>query len=159
MTKGIHFCFGLLLLVVVTPACSDNKETKSENKTTSPAVDPAGEKEVTGGNTTEIEAPDFINTELKEYYSRYTAYIKKVVTAIQNNDEAATMKLFSEEGKQFNNLSEMEEKARAEEEGKFTKWLMTTIPHQTIIAKSEYYKKFNEAYYKEVKEDFKKKNY
>lgn len=158
MTRKFHFCFAVILLVFLATACSDNKESKSEKKETSGA-DTGGEKEVAGGSSKEIEAPDFKNPELKQYYALYTAYLIKVVTAIQNNDEAATMKLFTEEGKQFSNRDEMETKARADDEGKFRTWLVSTMPHQAIIVKSDYYKKFNEAYYKKVKEDFEKKNY
>jgi len=81
------------------------------------------------------------------------------VVSIRNKDEAATMKLLREEGKQWNNKNEMEEKARANstEEQKYTSWLRETIPYQSEIAQSEYYKKYNEEYYKKVKEDFEKK--
>ncbi len=96
---------------------------------------------------------------LKKYYESNTTYIKKVLTAIRNKDEAATMKLLAEE--EFKNKKEMETEARStpEEEQKFIGWLMLSAPYQTEIVQSEYYKKYNEEYYKNVKEKFKKKGY
>ncbi len=98
----------------------------------------------------DLTAPDFSDPTIKQYYQTYTAYIKKVVTTIRDKDEAGTMKLFSEEGKQFENMNKMEKKARAtpEEEQKFTTWLMQSFPYQKEIIQSDYYKKFYAAYFK-----------
>ena len=116
------------------------------------------DKRVSKNSHIDIQAPDFADPQIKKYYSNYTAYLKKVVTAIRNQDEAGTMKIFREEGKQWDNRNEMDQKAKTEEEQKFTTWLMQSYPYQTEIIKSDYYKKYTEEYYKKVKEDFDKKN-
>ncbi len=140
--------------------CSDNKETKKEAKGTTTESDTKPGKEVSTGDNVSIEAPDFADPELKRYYSVYTDYLTRVVTAIRNKDEAGTMKLFREEGKKFDNKNEMDKKAQTQEEQKFNTWLMKTfVPYNKEIVQSEYFKKYNEEYYKKVKEDFKKKGY
>jgi len=143
---------GLLLA-----GCNNNKETKptatGEKATTDtkPGTDVAA-------SVTDLVAPQFADPELRQYFALYTAYLKKVVASIQNKDEAGTMKIFTEEGKQFNKINDMEQKAKAADEQVFTTWLMQTIPYQKIIVGSDYYKKWNEEYYKKVKEKFEKTN-
>lgn len=156
--KKRNFCFlSLVFLTLLVAGCNDSK-TKPGMKEEKVTEEVKTDKDVPVHNSSNLEAPNFTNTELKQYYSTYTAYINKVVTAIQNKDEVTTMKIFNEEGKQFNNLNEMEKKARSEDEQEFAAWLMHAMPYQKIIIESEYYKKFNEAYYKKVKEKFEKKN-
>ncbi|MEO6611383.1 MAG: hypothetical protein ABIT05_04595 [Chitinophagaceae bacterium] len=138
--------------------CSNNKEPKTTGTAENTATGTKTGNTVPTGSAADLEAPDFSDPALKQYFALYTNYLKKVIVSIQNKDEAGTMKLFTDEGKQFNNKNEMEEKARAAEEQKFTAWLMQTAPYYRIIVESDYYKKWNEEYYKNVKEKFNKKN-
>ncbi|MBC7872948.1 MAG: hypothetical protein H7Y01_03070 [Ferruginibacter sp.] len=151
--------FVMAFLAFLLAGCSDDKQTKTTGSEDKVTTDDKTSKDVIASTGSEIDAPDFTDPELKKYYGVYTAYLKKVVTSIRDKDEAGTMKIFTEEGKQFNNRNEMDEKARSAEEQKYTAWLLQTIPYQKIIVESDYYKKFNEEYYKKVKENFEKKNY
>ena len=149
----------IVLFTILSTGCTDNKKTneaKTENKQQS---DSKTDKTASSDNSINLQAPDFTDAALKQYYKTYTDYIKKVVTAIRNKDEAGTMKIFTEEGKQFNDKNEMDQKAQAAEKEKFTDWLLQSAPYQREIVESSYYKKFTEEYYKKVKEDFKKKGY
>ena len=145
------------MFMLLLAACSNNKE---ESKQTKAEQTTAADQPVTTAPaaTGSLQAPDFTDPELKLYYSRYTDYINKVVTAVRNKDEAGAMTLFREEGKLFNNSTEMEKKAKLADEGKFNAWLMQSISLQQEVVQSDFYKKFNEEYYKKVKEDFEKKN-
>lgn len=147
----------LLLFTILYSGCNDNKQANTEAKENQPQSDLKTDKQASANNNIDLQAPDFADPGLKTYFSDYTAYIKKVVTSIRNKDEAGTMKIFTEEGKQFDNKNEMEQKAKStpEEEQKFTTWLMQSMPLQTEIIQSEYYKKFSEEYYKKVKEKVK----
>ena len=138
-------------------ACNNGKQTDSDTKEITVQNDAKKDKTSSTVTNFELQAPDLTDPALKIYFSDYTAYIKKVVTSIRNKDEAGTMKIFTEEGKQFDNRNEMEQKAKStpEEEQKFTTWLMQSMPLQTEIIQSEYYKKFSEEYYKKVKEKVK----
>jgi uncharacterized protein YciW len=83
-----------------------------------------------------------------------------VVASIRNKDEEGTMKLFREEGNQWDpDRDKMEEKAKStpEEEQKFNGWLVQSLAYVREIVQSPYYTKYNEEYYKKVKENFKKK--
>jgi hypothetical protein len=151
------FCLSTIVFITLFFAgCNDNKQTKTE-KELSQTDDKAAKKDAANNNI-QINAPDFADPELKLYFNDYTNYLKKVLTAINNQDESGSIKLFTEEGRKFDNRNEMEQKAQAQEKEKFNTWLMQTIPYQKIIVQSDYYKKFSEEYYKKVKEDFKKKN-
>ena len=150
----IFFC-----LLITTSSCDNNTQTAGSAKETTSENDKKDEIFTPAAGNIELQAPDFADPASNKYYSDYTSYLKRVVTAIRSQDEEATMKLFREEGKQFDNINEMEEHARStpEEEQKFTTWLMQSMPLQKEVVQSLYYKKFNEEYYKKVKEDFKKK--
>lgn len=149
MKIKIPFLSLVLLFTILFEGCSDDKKaiTAKENL-------PQSDEPVSANNNSDLQPPDFTDPELKGYYSVYTAYLKKVVIAIRNKDEAGTMKIFREEGKQFDNRNEMEQKAKSspEEEQKFTTWLMQSMPLQTEIVQSDYYKIFSEEYYKMAKE-------
>ena len=155
---SFHTIISFCTLVIL--ACNNGNETNAQTEKKDSPKEAKTEKRVSDNSTIDIQAPDFADQQIKKYYSNYTAYLKKVVTAIRNKDEAGTMKIFREEGKQWNNINEMEKKARStpEEEQKFTAWLMQSYLYQTEIIKSDYYKKYQEEYYKKVKEDFDKKN-
>lgn len=154
------FAVFIFLSAFFVSGCSDNKQTKTETKGSTAESGDRKDKEVSSGNNATIEAPDFADPELKKYYSVYTDYLLRVVNAIRNKDEAGTMKLFREEGKQFDNKNEMDKKAQTQEEQKFNDWLLKTfVPYNQEIIQSDYFKKYNEEYYKKVKEDFKKKGY
>lgn len=152
-----HF-FLLVSFSFLLAGCNDSKQTKTESKEGQSATDQKPGNDVPAATGSGLTAPDFADPEVKQYYAAYTAYLNKVIASIQNKDEAGTIKLFSEEGKLFNDNNEMEKKARENEEQKFTAWIMQALPYQKIIVESEYYKKFNEDYYKKVKEDSEKKN-
>jgi len=142
----------IILFTIFFAGCNGQTKTEEKNQpqnNTQPAA---------SYNNIELQAPDFSDATLNKYYSDYTTYIKKVVALIHDKDEAGTMKLFRDEGKQFDNQMKWEQKARStpEKEQKFTTWLMQSLPYQKEIIQSEYYKKFNEEYYKNVKEKFKK---
>ncbi|MEP6677467.1 MAG: hypothetical protein ABJA78_20060 [Ferruginibacter sp.] len=148
MKKNIVFYLLISFCSFTLVSCNNDKATVDLTKT---SIRDTTKKESPASNTSiELQAPDFTDAALTKYFSSYTAYLKKVVTAIRNRDEATTMKLFAEEGKQFNNRNKMEQKARSttEEEQKFTIWLMQSMPYQTEIINSDYYKKYNEKYYK-----------
>jgi len=147
----ISFCAFIIL------SCNNDKQTNTDAKETTTQNDAPKEETVSSGTGMELQAPDFTNPTLKIYFSDYTAYLKKVVTSIRNKDEAGTMKRLTEDGKQFNNKNEMEAKAKSEDEQKFTSWLMQSVPLQTEIIKSDYYKKYMEEHDKEVHEDLKRK--
>jgi len=153
--KKIFLAFLFFIHSVFILSCNESNPVNLEGKQTPVA----GETKTSAKNIADLQAPDLTDPGLKKYFGAYNEYLKKVVVSIRNKDEAATMKIFREEGKQWDNKNEMEEKARANstEEQKYTSWLRETIPYQSEIAQSEYYKKYNEEYYKKVKEDFEKK--
>ena len=98
-----------------------------------------------------IKVPDYADPEIKQFYQSYIAYTKKVLVAIRKKDEAAVMKLFKEEGNQFDvKAQEMEKRVRTNptEEQKWKTYIMQIYPYQKEIIQSAYYKKFNEEYYK-----------
>src|SRR5688572_18762034 len=143
ITTFILFCVG----------CNNSDKPKtSENKD---PLHAESTKTDSGKNDELVKAPDFADPELKLYYGAYTDYMNRLVNAIQNNDEAATMKLFNEEGIKYKNRSEMDKKATAADEPTFTAWLLKSLNSQKIIVQSGYYKKFNEEYNKKVQEKFK----
>jgi len=156
MTKYINF-FMVLFCSLLFSGCKDNTEDKKNEK----EIDRAGVNEKKSAEISDFKPPDFNDPALKQYYAEYTQYLKSVATTIRNRDEAGTMKLFREEGKQWDNRNEMEDKARSspEEEQKFTTWLIQSLPYNKEIVQSEYYKKYSIEYEKKVKEDFKKKGY
>lgn len=158
MKAKISFHTIIPLCTLIILACNNGNETNAQTEKKDSPKEAKKEKRVSGNSHIDIQAPNFADPQIKKYYSNYTAYLKKVVTAIRNQDEAGTMKIFREEGKQFDNRNEMDQKAKTEEEQKFTTWLMQSYPYQTEIIKSDYYKKYTEEYYKKVKEDFDKKN-
>ena len=160
MKAKISFHTIIPLFTLIILACNNGNETNAQTEKTAISKEAKKDKRVSENSHIDIQAPNFADPQIKKYYSNYTAYLKKVVSAIRNKDEAGTMKIFREEGKQWDNKNEMEEKARStpEEEQKFTAWLMQSYPYQTEIIKSDYYKKYTEEYYKKVKEDFDKKN-
>ena len=158
MKAKISFHTIIPLFTLIILACNNGNETNAQNEKKDNAKEAKTDKRVSENSHIDIQAPDFADPQIKKYYSNYTAYLKKVVTAIRNQDEAGTMKIFREEGKQWDNRNEMDQKAKTEEEQKFTTWLMQSYPYQTEIIKSDYYKKYTEEYYKKVKEDFDKKN-
>jgi hypothetical protein len=139
------------LFIILFAGCNDSKQSNTDAKENPSQGDLKTDKQASA-NDISLQAPDFADPELKRYYGVYTGYLKKVVIAIRNKDEAGTMKLFLEEGKQFDNRNEMDQKAKTEDEQKFTTWLLQSMPIQTEIIRSDYYKKFNEEYYKKVKE-------
>ncbi len=161
MKIGISAFLFTVLFNILFVACNNSKETNEQAKESQPQSNLKMDTQVSANNNIDLQTPDFADPKIKQYYTRYTAYLKKVVTSIRNKDEAETMKIFTEEGKQFDNKNEMETRARStpEEEQKFLTWLMQSMPLQTEIIQSDYYKKFTEEYYKKVKEDFKKKGY
>ena len=158
MKAKISFHTIIPLCTLIILACNNGNETNAQTEKTAISKEAKKDKRVSENSHIDIQAPDFADPQIKKYYSNYTAYLKKVVTAIRNQDEAGTMKIFREEGKQFDNRNEMDQKAKTEEEQKFTTWLMQSYPYQTEIIKSDYYKKYTEEYYKKVKGDFDKKN-
>ena len=149
----------ILLFTILFAGCNDSKQKNAEAKENPRQSDAKTDKQASANNRIDLQAPDFAHPVIKQYYDSYTAYLKKVVTAIRNKDEAGTMKLFREEGKQFDNMNKMEQKARSApgEEQKFTTWLMQSVPYQKEIIQSDYHKKYMEEHGKKVKEDFKKK--
>ena len=157
MKIRIRFFSFVLLFTILFAGCNDSKQTNTEAKENPPQSDLKTDKQASANNNIDLQAPDLTDPELKKYFSDYTAYLKKVVTSIRNKDEAGTMKIFREEGNQFDNSSTMEAKVRTtpEEEQKFTTWFMQSIPLLQEIVRSDYYKKFNEEYYKKVKEKVK----
>ena len=157
MKKKIYNFLFILLFTILFAGCNDSKQTNSEAKEKPSQSDLKTDKQPAANKEIDLQAPDLANPELKKYYSDFTDYIKKVVTSIRNKDEAGTMKLFREEGTQFDNSSTMEAKVRTspEEEQKFTTWFIQSIPLSQEIVRSDYYKKFNDEYYKKVKEKVK----
>ncbi len=151
MKIRIHFFLFIILFTVLFAGCNDSKQTNTEAKENQPQSD----KQASLNNNIDLQAPELADPAIRQYYNSYTTYLKKVVTAIRNKDEAGTMKLFTEEGKQFDNMNEMEIKARftPEEEQKFTTWLMKSYPYQKEVIQSEYYKKYQEEYYKKNQQD------
>ena len=98
-----------------------------------------------------IKVPDYADPEIKQFYQSYISYTNKVLVAIRKKDEAAVMKLFKEEGNQFDvKAQEMEKRVRTNptEEQKWKTYIMQIYPYQKEIIQSVYYKKFNEEYYK-----------
>ncbi|MEO5948452.1 MAG: hypothetical protein ABIP79_16665 [Chitinophagaceae bacterium] len=148
-----HILFlSVVFFTVLFAGCTDNNQSKTETKESQP------QKEVTTDTrTSDLQAPDLADPVLKEYYSSYTTYLNNVIAAIRDKDETRAMKLFSEEGKKFNDNNNMEKKAQAADAQKFNTWLMQSMKYQSEIVQSDYYKKFNEEYYKKVKENFEKK--
>lgn len=140
---------------LMTLSCSNDKQVKSENKQVTEANQQT--TPISSTATEGLQPPAFSDPELNKYYTGYTAYMNKVVTAIRNKDEEVTMALFNSEGKNYFNMYEMEKKAKIADEQKFNDWLMTAYPYQKEIVQSAYYKKFNEEYYKNVKEKADKK--
>ena len=149
----------ITLFTIFSTGCTDNKKTNEAKKENKQQSDAKTDKTASSDNSINLQAPDFTDPALKQHYKTYTEYIKKLVTAIRNKDEAGTMKLFTEEGKQFDNRNEIDQKAQSAEKEKFTDWLLQSASYQREIVESPYYKKFTEEYYKKVKEDFKKKGY
>ncbi len=142
MKIRIHFFLFIILFTVLFAGCNDSKQTNTEAKENQPQSD----KQASLNNNIDLQAPELADPSIRQYYNSDTTYLKKVVTAIRNKDEAGTMKLFTEEGKQFDNMNEMEIKARStpEEEQKFTTWLMQAYPYQKEVIQSDYYKKFTQ---------------
>ena len=98
-----------------------------------------------------IKVPDYADPEIKQFYQSYISYTKKVLVAIRKKDEAAVMKLFKEEGNQFDvKAQEMEKRVRTNptEEQKWKTYIIQIYPYQKEIIQSVYYKKFMEEYYK-----------
>ncbi len=94
-----------------------------------------------------IQVPDFADPQVKQFYQSYTDYTIKVVKAIRQKDEAATMQLFRTEGRQYGNkMHEMENKVRSNpaEEKKWEPYIMKMFPYQKEIVQSAYYKKFTQ---------------
>ncbi len=152
----LDYCTVLVFFTAMLFACNNDNQTTDNTSATENTA--KADKKITPNNDIALQAPDFSDPELKKYYSIYTDYLKRVVATIRNKDEAGTMKIFREEGKQFDNKNDMDKKAQENEEQKFNTWLMQTLPYQKEIVQSEYYKKFTEEYYKNVKEKFKEKN-
>jgi len=150
MRTNFYILISFFTLVILS--CTNDKQAKDSATET---IQSNAEKDKTASpnsiNASELEPPEFADAELKQYYKNYSAYLINVVAAIRNKDEAGAMKLFREQGKQFDNINDMEMKVRTvpEEEQKFTTWLMQAYPYQKEIIQSEYYKKFE-------KEDIKK---
>lgn len=145
MKYPITCLLSILLFAFFVTGCN-RRQSNGE----SPGKESISNQRASLDNSIVIESPDFADPEIKKYYCSFTAYLKKVVTTIRNKDERATMKLFSEEGKQFDDRNTMEEKARAipAEEQKFTTWLMQSYPYQKEIFESDFYKKFTGDEYK-----------
>lgn len=146
--------FNLLFFVFTTllfGRCNDRKQTNAAAKENQSQND----KTISTKDNIDLQVPDFTDPEVKKYYESYTAYIKEVVLLIRNKDEAATLKLLNDKGKQFGYNIKWEEKARStpEEEQKFSAWLMQSMPYQKEIIQSEYFKKFNEEHYKKTKDE------
>jgi PBP1b-binding outer membrane lipoprotein LpoB len=148
-----------IILAVLFAGCNENKKTNTETKENKAVGNGKTDSPTVANNNIDLQAPDFADPELKKYYNDYTDYLKKVLTAIRYKDEAGTMKIFTEEGKQFNNRNEMDQKAQSAEKQKFNSWLLQSAVYQKEIVQSDYYKKFTEEYYKKVSEEFKKKGY
>ncbi len=74
----------IVLFAFLFTGCNNAKQSNAEAKENQSQSN----KEVVAGNNIEIEAPDFADPAIKQYYSSYTAYLKKVVTTIRNKDEA-----------------------------------------------------------------------
>ncbi len=143
----------IILFTICFAGCNAQTKTKEKNQ-------PQSDKTTSTTSNIDLQAPDLADPALKKYFQSYTAYLKNVLTGIRNKDEAGTMKLLG--GKEFKNKNEMEQKATSstlEEKQKFNTWLMQSAPYQMEIVQSAYYKKYNEEYYKNVKEEFKKKGY
>ncbi len=156
--RNLSFLF-FVTFTLLLAGCNDSKQSKTQTTKEATENDVKTDKQTSADNNPDITAPDFADPVLREYYASYTAYLNKVVAAIRNKDEATTMKLFSEEGKKLNNRNEMDQKAKSAEEQKFTTWLLQTVDNYKEIVQSPYFKKFNDEYYKKVKEDFKEKGY
>lgn len=159
MKNTITPCLFIALFTILSTGCTDNKKTNEATTESKQQTDGKTDKPASADNSINLQAPDFADPALTQHYKNYTEYIKKLVTAIRNKDEAGTMKLFTEEGKQFDNRNEIDQKAQSAEKEKFTTWLLQSAPYQREIVESPYYKKFMEEHYKKVKEDFKKKGY
>ena len=98
-----------------------------------------------------VSVPDFADPQVKQFYNSYTDYTIKVLKAIRQKDEAATMELFRTEGGQYGNkMQEMENKVRSNpaEEEKWKPYIMKMFPYQKEIVQSAYYKKFTQAGHK-----------
>ncbi len=134
---------------VITESTENVQKDKTENPATTVDMQPS--------------VPDFSDRAAKQYYTGYIAYLTKVVTSIRNKDEAGTMKIFREEGNQWDkDKEEMEAKVKStpEEEQKFNAWfLQSVVPLLQETVRSDYFKKYNEEYHKKVRENFKKKGY
>ena len=161
MKKRIHFALPLVLVAVLFTKCADHKPASSE---TIEVVekDKADRKPSVNANL-ESEVPDFSAPAAKQYYGGFIAYLKKVVTTIRNKDEAGVMKLFREEGSQWDNDRDKMEalaKSTPADEQKFNTWyLQSVVPLLHEVVRSDYYRKYNEEYNKKAREDFKKKEY
>lgn len=162
MKTKILVALPALLLACFFTNCSDNKTATTES-TENVQKDKTEEKPSTNATLESSQVPDFNDPAAKQYYTGYIAYLTKVVTSIRNKDEAGTMKIFREEGGQWDKDKEkMEAKVKStpEEEQKYNAWFMqSVVPLLQETARSDYFKKYNEEYYKKVRENFKKKGY
>jgi len=150
----------LLICIFFIAACSDDKEVNTGTKETNAKNSTVNNETASQKEGPELIVPDFNDPAVKQYYTGYSAYLTKVAASIRNKDEEGTMKLFREEGNQWDaEKGKMEKKATStpEEEQKFNGWLIQSLAYVKEIVQSPYYTKYNEEYYKKVKEDFKKK--
>jgi hypothetical protein len=161
MKTKILIALPALLLACFFTNCSDNKTAATES-TEVVQKDKTEEKPSTNADL-DAGVPDFNDPSAKQYYAGYIAYLKKVVTSIRSKDEAGTMKIFREEGGQWDKDKDKMEalaKSTPEEEQEYNTWfLQSVMPLLQETVRSDYFKKYNEEYYKKVREDFKKKGY
>jgi hypothetical protein len=93
-------------------------------------------------NLASIAAPDLADVQMKQYFGDFTAFLKKVIPAIRNKDEAATMKMLTAIGNKFDNLNEIEKKAQSRGEQTYNNWFMKIVPYQKELILSDYFSKF-----------------
>ncbi len=81
----IFFC-----LLITTSSCDNDTQTAGSAKETTSQNDKKDEISTPAAGNIELQAPDFADPASNKYYSDYTSYLKRVVTAIRNQDEEAT---------------------------------------------------------------------
>lgn len=146
--KKINF---FLLLVLFTTCKPGTNKVSSTKETIKPATKVDG---------IDFTAPEFQDANVTAFYKRYTSYLEKVVTAIQDGNEETAMQLFREQGNTFNDRGAMERKAMTDDEATFKDWLLhTEVPATRIIVQSPWFVIYNKEYYKKVQENFTKKGY
>ncbi len=105
-----------------TAACNGDKEVDTGTKETNSQNSTVNNETASRKEGPELIVPDFNDPAVKQYYTGYSAYLSKVVASIRLKDEEGTMKIFREEGNQWDaEKDKMEKKATAtpEEEQKF----------------------------------------